>query len=67
MKRAFRYLWLTVSFNVLVLCGLAVVVTLGAVYFSGGDAAAQEMHRNLFSSYFGLFPLMSIIILFTST
>ena len=64
MKRAFRYFGLTVSFNVLVLCGLAVVVTLGAVYFSGGDAAAQEMHRNMFSSYFGLFPLMSIIILF---
>ena len=64
MKRAFRYLWLTVSFSVLVLCGLAVVVTLGAVYFSGGDPAAQEMHRNLFSSYFGLFPLMSILILF---
>ena len=64
MKRAFRYFGLTVSFNVLVLCGLAVVVTLGTIYFSGGDAAAQEMHRNMFSSYFGLFPLMSIIILF---
>lgn len=64
MKRSFRYLWLSVSVNVLVLCGLAVVVTLGAICFGGGAAEGQEISGNLFSSYFGLFPLVSIITLF---
>ena len=64
MKRAFRYLWQTVGFSLLVLVGLAVFLTLGAIHYGGGGEAVEAVQRNIFSTYFGMFPLMAILSVF---
>lgn len=61
MKRTFRYLWQSLSFNLLVLLGLAAVLTVGAVLSGAGT---EDVGRNPFGTYFGMFPFMSILILF---
>ena len=59
MEKSFRFLWQFSAPNLAVLVGFAAVVTVGAHLTSGGYDL-----NNMFATYFGMFPLMSLMILF---
>ena len=59
MDKSFRFLWQFSAPNVAVLVSFAAIVTVGTHLTGGGHDL-----DNMFATYFGLFPLMSLMILF---
>lgn len=59
MDRSFRFLWQFSAPNIGVLAGFAAIVTVGT-HLTGG----RHDLDNMFATYFGMFPLMSLMILF---
>ena len=59
MKRSFRFLMLTALPNLAIVAGAAAVITLGTLFFGSGVD-----DNNLFHTYFGLFPVMQLMIFF---
>lgn len=59
MKRSFRFLMLTALPNLAIVAGTAAVISLGTVLFGSGMD-----DNNVFQTYFGMFPMMQLMIFF---
>ena len=59
MKRSFRFLMLTALPNLAIVASVAAVISLGTVLFGSGMD-----DNNVFQTYFGMFPMMQLMIFF---
>ena len=63
MKRSFRYLWQFTAVNLMVIAAFAAVLPVLTVVV-GGETNPQPGAGNMVATYFGMFPLMAVIIVF---